>query len=189
VTAAGTQPLAFPVEGITDGSIRIRFRADADDAAIVTACQDPEIPRWTRVPEPYDERSAAEWVVESQRQREAGEGLHLIIAGADTDELLGSIGVQDIRRAESRCDIGYWLARQARGRGVMTRAVRLLSEWVFDNLPIERIQITVQPDNEASRAVAERAGYAFEGILRSYIEIKGRRRDAAMYSLLRADRP
>jgi RimJ/RimL family protein N-acetyltransferase len=59
---------------------------------------------------------------------------------------------------------------------------------VFDNLPIERIQITVQPDNRASRAVAERAGYAFEGILRSYIEIEGRPRDAAMYSLLRADR-
>jgi [ribosomal protein S5]-alanine N-acetyltransferase len=70
----------------------------------------------------------------------------------------------------------------------MTRAVRLLSRWVFDNLPIERIQITVQPDNSACREVAERAGYAFEGILRSYIEIKGRPRDAAMYSLLRADR-
>jgi [ribosomal protein S5]-alanine N-acetyltransferase len=188
MTGARTQPLEFPVEGITDGPMRIRLRADADDAAIVGACQDPEIPRWTRVPEPYDERSAADWAAESQRQREAGEGFHLVIADADTDELLGSIGVQGVLHAESRCDIGYWLARQARGRGVMTRAVRLLSRWVFDNLPIERIQITVQPDNKASRAVAERAGYAFEGILRSYIEIKGKRRDAAMYSLLRADR-
>ena len=187
MTAAGTAPLEFPVEGIADGSIRIRLRADADDAAIVAACQDPEIPRWTRVPEPYDERCAAEWAAESQRQREAGEGLHLVIADAGTDELLGSIGVQDIRRAESRCDIGYWLARQARGRGVMTRAVRLLSRWVFDNLPIERIQIAVQPDNRASRAVAERAGYGFEGILRSYIEIKGRPRDMAMHSLLRGE--
>ncbi len=70
----------------------------------------------------------------------------------------------------------------------MTRAVRLLSRWVFDNLPIERLQITVEPENKASRAVAERAGYAFEGILRSYIEIKGTRRDVAIYSLLRADR-
>ena len=70
----------------------------------------------------------------------------------------------------------------------MTRAVRLLSHWVFDSLAIERIQIAVQPENEASRAVAERAGYSFEGILRSYIEVKGRPRDAAMYSLLRADR-
>jgi len=188
VTGAGTRRLEFPVEGITDGPIRIRLRADADDTAIVAACQDREIPRWTRVPDPYDESAAADWAVESQRQREAGEGLHLIVADADTDELLGSIGVQDVRRAESRCDIGYWLARQARGRGVMTRAVRLLSRWVFDNLPIERIQITVQPENEASRAVAERAGYAFEGILRSYIEIKGMPRDAAMYSLLRVDR-
>lgn len=187
MTEAGPEPLEFPVEGLTDGSIRIRLRADADTPAIVAACQDPEIPRWTRVPEPYDEATAAEWATESTRARESGEALHLLIADAQTDELLGSIGVQDIRYAESRCDIGYWLAREARGKGIMTRAVRLLSRWVFENLPIERIQITVQPENRASRAVAERAGYKLEGILRSYIEIKGRRRDAAMYSLLRGE--
>jgi RimJ/RimL family protein N-acetyltransferase len=187
VTAPVPQPLEFPVEGITDGEIRIRLRADSDTPAIVAACQDPEIPRWTRVPEPYDESEAAVWAVESQRQQEAGEGLHLLIVDAQTEELLGSVGVQDIRYGDARCDIGYWLAQQARGRGVMTQAVRLLSGWVFENLPIERIQITAQPENEASRAVAERAGYSFEGVLRSYIDIKGKRRDAAMYSLLRGE--
>jgi RimJ/RimL family protein N-acetyltransferase len=69
----------------------------------------------------------------------------------------------------------------------MTRAVLLLSRWIFDNLAAERIEITIEPQNAASRAVAERAGYAFEGVLRSYTEIKGQRRDMAMYSLLRGD--
>jgi RimJ/RimL family protein N-acetyltransferase len=179
--------IEFPVEGISDGSIRIRLRADADTAAIVAACQDPEIPRWTRVPDSYDETSANEWAVESMRQQEAGEGLHLLIVDAQTDDLLGSIGVHDINRIDRRCDIGYWLATEARGRGVMAHAVTLLSEWAFGNLPVERIEITIEPSNAASRAVAERAGYTFEGVLRSHTVIKGRRRDMAMYSLLRGE--
>jgi len=69
----------------------------------------------------------------------------------------------------------------------MTQAVRLMSGWVFDQMPIDRIQITIQQDNRASRAVTERAGYTFEGVLRSHTLIKGRRRDMAVYSLLRGE--
>jgi [ribosomal protein S5]-alanine N-acetyltransferase len=176
--------IEFPVEGISDGSIRLRLRADADNPAIVEACRDPEIVRWTRVPDSYDETTAAEWASESLRQREAGTGLHLVIADAATDRLLGSIGVH-VNRGDGRSDVGYWLTPQTRGRGVMARALRLFSRWIFDNLGTERIEITVEPRNSASRAVAERAGYSFEGVLRSYTEIKGQRRDMAMYSLLR----
>ena len=187
MTEAPPGPIEFPVEGLTDGSIRLRLRADSDNEAMIAALQDPEIPRWTRVPDGYDERAAAEWASESRRQRDAGEGLHLVIAEAENDEFLGSVGVHNINRAEGRCDIGYYLAREARGRGVMTSAVQMLSRWVFENLPVERIEITVEPANAASRAVAERAGYTFEGILRSHTVIKGRRRDMAMHSLLRGE--
>ena len=69
----------------------------------------------------------------------------------------------------------------------MTRAVLLLSRWAFETLPVERIEITIEPENTASCAVAERAGYTFEGVLRSHTVIKGRRRDMGMYSLLRSE--
>jgi ribosomal-protein-alanine N-acetyltransferase len=179
-------PIEFPVEGVSDGEIRLRLRTDADNPAIVDACRDPDIVRWTRVPDSYDESTAAEWAAESLRQREAGTGLHLVVADAETDALIGSIGAHVIE-GERRCDVGYWLIPQARGRGVITRAVRLFSRWIFDNLPAERIEITIEPSNAASRGVAERAGYTFEGVLRSYTEIKGTRRDMAMYSLLRGE--
>jgi len=182
-----TDPLGFPVEGIADGAIRLRLRADSDVPALVAACQDPDVIRWTRVPDHYDERAAAEWATESARQREGGEGLHLAIADAGSDEFLGSIGTRAISRSDARWDIGYFLAPQARRRGVMTNAVQMLSGWVFDNLAVERLEITIQPENTRSRAVAERAGYAFEGILRSHTVIKGTRRDVAMYSLLRGE--
>jgi len=178
--------IEFPVEGISDGEIRLRLRTDADNPAIVDACRDPEIVRWTRVPDSYDETTAAEWAAESLRQRNAGTGLHLIVADAADDSLLGSIGAH-MAQSEGRSDVGYWLAPRARGRGVMTRAVRLLSRWLFENLPVERIEITIEPANAASRRVAEQAGYTFEGILRSHTVIKGKRRDMAIHSLLRGE--
>lgn len=182
-----SRPIEFPVEGLSDGSVLLRLRSDADLPAVVEACQDPEIPRWTRVPDHYGGREAREWAGEAARQHEAGEGLHLLIVDARDGQLLGSIGIHRIVEEERRCDIGYWLAREARGRGVMTRAVRLLSGWAFSELGVERIEVIVDPRNAASRAVAERAGFRFEGVLRSYVVIKDRRRDMAMYSLLRTD--
>jgi RimJ/RimL family protein N-acetyltransferase len=182
-----SRAIEFSVEGIADGSIRLRLRADTDTPAVIEACRDPEVIRWTRVPEDYDERTAEEWVSESNRQRERGEGMHLVIADASSDAFLGSIGIHRINRDEGRCDIGYFLAPWARGRGVMTGAVRLLSRWVFETLPVERIEITIEPGNVASRGVAERAGYELDGILRSHTVIKGTRRDMAMYSLLRGE--
>ena len=177
----------FPVEGVTDGSIRLRLRADADTPAVIETCRDPEVIRWTRVPEGYDERAAEEWVSESNRQRERGEGIHLVIADVSSDAFLGSIGIHRINRDEGRCDIGYFLAPWARGRGVMTGAVRLASGWIFETLPVDRIEITIEPGNAASRAVAERSGYELEGVLRSHTVINGSRRDMAMYALLRGE--
>jgi RimJ/RimL family protein N-acetyltransferase len=186
VSSTDAAPIEFPVEGVSDGVIRLRLRTDVDNPAIVEACRDPDIVRFTRVPADYDDATAAEWAAESQRHREAGTGLHLVVADAEDDRLLGSIGTH-VNRGEGRGDIGYWLAPWARGRGVMTRAVLLLSRWSFDALLVERIEITIEPENTASRAVAERAGYTFEGVLRSHTLIKGRRRDMAMYSLLRGE--
>ena len=71
----------------------------------------------------------------------------------------------------------------------MTKAVRLLSAWIFESLPMDRITITAEPENQASRTVAERAGFTFEGVLRSYFVNKGVRRDAASYSLVRGELP
>lgn len=187
MTDAPARPVEFPVEGIADDAVRLRLRADSDTPAVIEACQDPEVVRWTRVPEHYDERAAEEWLSESNAQRERGEGLHLVIADAESDALLGSIGVHHIDRVEGRCDIGYFLAPWARGRGVMTRAVQLLSRWIFQAFPVDRIEITIEPANAASRAVAERAGYTLEGVLRSYTVIKETRRDMAIYSLLRGE--
>jgi [ribosomal protein S5]-alanine N-acetyltransferase len=182
-----SEPIEFPAAGITDGEIRLRLRSDADVPALIEACRDPEVVRWTRVPEDYDEAKAAEWAAHSQRMMSEGTGLPLVIADAEGDRFIGSIGINAIHYGERRCDVGYFLAPQARGRGAMARAIRLLARWAFDNLPVDRVEILVQPENGPSRRAAERAGFTFEGILRSHTIIKGARRDMCSYSLLRDD--
>jgi RimJ/RimL family protein N-acetyltransferase len=161
--------------------------ADADLPAIVAACQDPEIPRWTRIPHPYGEADARGWLEQEAALRARGEQLGLVIVGAGDDRLLGSVGVVRFDWTDARCELGYWVAREARGRGVASRAVRLVTEWIFDAVRIDRVEICAEPENTRSRRVAERAGFTFEGVLRSYMLNKGRRRDMAMYSRLRTD--
>jgi RimJ/RimL family protein N-acetyltransferase len=181
------RPIEFPVEGLSDGVVRLRLLTEADLPAVIEACQDPEIPRWTRLPEPYGEEDAMGWLAEEARLRAQGQGLHLLIVAADDGRLLGSVGAQELNLEEGRCELGYWMAREERGRGAGTRAVRLLARWIFESLQIERIQLCTEPANAASRRLAERAGFSFEGVLRSYIVNKGRRCDMAMYSLLREE--
>ena len=102
----------------------------------------------------------------------------------DDRAILGGASVYDIEAADARACVGYWLAPHARGRGIATRAVRLLARWAFADLGIERLQLTCGPDNAASQRVAERAGFTREGVLRSQIAFKGGRRDTVVFSLL-----
>jgi ribosomal-protein-alanine N-acetyltransferase len=181
------RPIEYPVEGLSDGVVLLRPMAEADLSAIVAACQDPEIPRWTRVPEPYGEADARSWFELEATQRARGHQLGLVVDDPRGDRLLGSVGIVDLDWTEGRCELGYWVTREARGRGVGTRAVRLLTDWIFEALPIDRVEICAEPENTGSRRVAERAGFTFEGLLRSYIVNKGTRRDMTMYSRLRTD--
>ena len=175
------------MEGLSDGKILLRPLVESDIDPLVDALQDPEIPRWTRIPERYGEAEARDWLELQHRRPASGDGVDMMIVEAGSGELLGGIGIPQIDWEERRCELGYWLAREHRGRGVMRRAIRLFTRWIFRSLPIDRISIMTAVENAASRTVAERAGFQFEGVLRSYLVFKDGRHDVAMYSLLRSD--
>jgi RimJ/RimL family protein N-acetyltransferase len=176
-------PLALPDPPLSDGTIALREKSEADIAALVAAVQDPLIPRYTRVPSPYGEREAREFLVEQRRRREEGIELSLLVVDAENDDLLGSVGAR-VDRENERAEIGYWVAREARGRGVASGAVVLLGRWLFEALDVARLQIHTEIDNVASQRVAERAGFRREGVLRSYELIQGRPIDVAMFAAL-----
>jgi RimJ/RimL family protein N-acetyltransferase len=180
-----TGPLPLPPQGLTDGAIRLRPPAEADVPAIVEACRDPVITRYTTVPEDYQESDARDWLRHCADGLAARTDVALLIVDArgPDQEVLGSIGAHEID-AQGRCRIGYWVARGARDRGVATRALRLLSRWLLDDLGLARVELHVEPENTPSRRAAERAGFVEEGLLRSFMELAGRRRDLLSYSLV-----
>ncbi len=178
--------IALPAP-LSDGVIALRpWRAD-DVPALVEAAQDPEIPRWTVVPSPYSEADARGFIAAQSERRASGDAAPFAIVSADEDELFGSVEItlQDWRNA--RGEVGYWIAGPARRRGIAVRAVNLISQWAFSSLGLARIELLVEPPNTGSQGVAERAGYTREGVLRSYREMKGKRVDFVLFSLLPGD--
>jgi ribosomal-protein-alanine N-acetyltransferase len=178
------RPISFPVVGLTDGVVRLRLLAEADLPDVVAAVQDPEIPRWTTVPHPYGDDEARQWRRASTIGIEAGTDLPTVIVSADGGELLGAAGIHGIDPASGRCSAGYWVAARARGRGVASRAMRLLCRFAFEELRVKRVELWIDPDNTRSLGVAESVGFTREGLLRSFMPIQGQRRDMLMYSLL-----
>jgi RimJ/RimL family protein N-acetyltransferase len=164
---------------LEEGDLALRPFVDADVPAIVAACQDPEIPRWTSVPSPYTEEDARSFLAGAPNVHS------FAVVDAESDELLGSVGYQLL--SDSRATFGYWVAREARGRGVASRALRVLSRWALREHGLVRVQLFVEPENVASIRVAENAGFRREALLRSYIELHGRRRDVYLYALLAED--
>jgi RimJ/RimL family protein N-acetyltransferase len=176
-------PLPIPDPPLTDERVRVRPWSEADVSPGLIASRDPLVPRFTRVPEDQTEGQLRAFI----GSRANGEALSLVIADAGTDEFLGAVGLMRFDWPERRAEIGYWLAPAARGRGVATRAVRLLSGWALSELGLMRLALHADTDNLASQRVAERCGFTREGLLRSYEERNGRRYDLVVFSLLRED--
>ena len=156
-----------------DGQIVIDSWMKGDAAAVYAACQDREIQRWIPgIPRPYTLEHAREFV-------NASDGLAIRERG----ELVGSIALRVT--ADDTASIGYWCAPQARGRGIMTRALRRVCRYALDDLAIDRIEMTAYRDNIASHRVAEKTGFQREGVMRSkFAHPDGHRIDAVMFSLL-----
>jgi RimJ/RimL family protein N-acetyltransferase len=156
----------------------------ADDAEAIVACidGDPEISRWLDVvPQPYTLDDARAYIGGLGEQAFA-------ITDSATRVVVGSIGVRWNELGDVG-EIGYWLRADARGGGLMTRALVLVSHWALARDGAARLQLRADVENVPSRRVAEKAGYTLEGVLRSahWNARLGRRQDWALYSLLPAD--
>lgn len=112
-------------------------------------------------------------------QYESGTGLQLALV--DGEELIGVLGFNTIDSLNRQAEIGYWLSAERGGSGVMTRSVRALVEHGFGPLELHRQVIRAATGNVRSRAIAERLGFAFEGIEREAELINGRHLDLARY--------
>jgi RimJ/RimL family protein N-acetyltransferase len=183
-------PLPLP-EALGDDLVRLRPFQREDAAEVYEACLDPLIVRFTTFPTAQDVDAARGWILSQTGQRERGEALDMAICATANGALLGAVGLAGLDAEHRRAEAGYWLAPGARGHGFAARALALFADWAFGPpLELVRIGLSIDVDNVASQRTAECAGFAREGVLRSFIEAKGRRWDVAIYSRLApAQRP
>jgi RimJ/RimL family protein N-acetyltransferase len=144
---------------LTDGRLTLRPPRLDDAAALALACQDPEISRWTRVPSPYTEAHAREWIQSGR------EGVRLLVFDAD-EQLVGNVALMELDARPRYGEIGYWTAAWARGRGVASGAVALLRDWAAAELGLTLIEILVHRDNAPSLRGPARAGFVAPGEVR-----------------------
>jgi RimJ/RimL family protein N-acetyltransferase len=147
---------------------------------------DPDIKRFTRLPVPAPPDFPRTWLGRYEQGRRDGTSDAFAIED-EAGEFLGCVMAFGIEADAKTGELGYLVAPAARGRGVATKALRLLTEWGFGERGLLRLELMISVQNEASKAVAERAGYVKEGVLRSLYVKEGMREDHELWSRLPTD--
>jgi RimJ/RimL family protein N-acetyltransferase len=166
--------------------VRLEPFAEAHVAELEAMLDDPDIVRFTRVPDAAPPGFAREWLGRYEKGRR--DGTREAFAAVDPDgRLVGLALAPQIDRDACEAELGYLVAPWARGRGVATELLRLLTDWAFAEAGILRAELVIDVANLASKRVAERAGYVREGVMRSVDFKAGARIDAELWSRLPTD--
>ncbi|MBL6608305.1 MAG: GNAT family N-acetyltransferase [Rhodobacteraceae bacterium] len=147
----------------------------------------PWEPIWA--PDHLSRASFTNRVYWSQRAVKNGNAVPLFVFHKEAGQLVGAITLDNIRRGPSQVGtIGYWVGQQYARQGFMSEAIIAMVAHAFGALDLSRVESACLPDNLASRGLLEKAGFKYEGVAQSYIQINGRWRNHVLYAALRGDR-
>ncbi len=169
---------------LTGGSVSLRGWTGSDAEAVFDACQDADLQHWLAVPAPYRLAQARDFVEAfAPKQWSSRRGAPFAAVDTDTGQLLGAPSLKDVDSDRKVAEVGYWVAPWARGQSVAQRAVRLMCDWAFTEVGLQRLEFFIEPANAASCAVAGRLGCVREALFRNKEVIRGTSRDMALYAL------
>ena len=164
--------------------------SDAED--IYRAVQDPEIPKFTTLPAAYpidlaiefaNTRAAASFVNKTELVFVIEDSRLATVGYPYSNGFAGVMSLHTIDIPNHRAEIGYWLAKEARGQGICTKAAELITEYGLMTIGFKRIDGIVDVRNEPSKAALLKAGYEFEGIMKSYVTRRdGSQLDMALFA-------
>jgi isopropylmalate/homocitrate/citramalate synthase/GNAT superfamily N-acetyltransferase len=183
------EKIPFPETGLDDGVIRVRPLTVDDVDEMLRGLTDRQLVRDAGMPShEHTHDSIREHIARLRpAQLRSGDAAEFAIADAKTDAFLGSVMLHGFRWWAAQAEIGYWVLPEARGRGIATRAVSLLTRWAVDELGLNRIEAYVPVDNEPSLRTIARSGFTQEGIARGVFDNQRGALDLAQYALLRID--
>src|SRR5687767_6177921 len=133
----------------------------------------------------YSEEQAIQWITRTRDEFAKDISLSALILYKD--KVVGSIGYHDLDNINHHAAIGYWIDKSHEGKGIVSRCCRVLIDYLFDTMDLNRLQINCNVENVRSRAIPERLGFKLEGVMRQMELIGGRYGDWAVYGLLRED--
>jgi len=141
--------------------------------------------RWMPWCQPgYTLEQSSSFILSREKAWTDGEEYDFAIIDPATNELLGSVSLNQFNRDHRFANVGYWVRRGRMGQGIAPAAVRLAARFGFEELGLQRLEIVVAVGNERSQRVAEKVGAQREGVLRNRLLIADQCHDATMYSLV-----
>jgi ribosomal-protein-serine acetyltransferase len=172
---------------IAPGVVMRRYeRADAPSLLAAVDADRDRLGRWMPwVPFSTTVADFEDFIERSAELELDGRSMHLGLFADDA--MIGSVGASIGSLNFDEADVGYWVASGREGTGLISTSVSWLIDWLFDERDMHRITIRAALANARSRAVAERLGFTFEGVLRESLLLEGIHQDAALYSLVRRE--
>ena len=181
--------LAPPDPPLADDVIHLGPLSQADHAELLELVDDDAIKAFTRVPTDADAAFVSRWIVRYEQGWQDGSCAGFGARTVGNGSLVAFAAFVDLDLEGRQGEIGYAVARAARGQGIAGRVLELLTRWGFDELELARIELVIDVRNPGSERVAQRAGYRLEGVRRSMAFKEGRRIDSGIWSRLHADLP
>jgi RimJ/RimL family protein N-acetyltransferase len=169
-------------------TLRLEPLAERHLAAFPALLADPDVLRFTRVPDPAPAGFAQRWLERYEAGRRDGTR-EAFVAIDDGGDPVALALLPQIDPTAAEAELGYIVWPHARGRGVATESLRRLTDWAFHEGAIERAYLYISVENVPSKRVAKRCGYVREGVLRSVYIKPGVREDVELWSRLRSDPP
>jgi len=135
-------------------------------------------PPWTSID------TAHERIAADRRELAAGDHLRLGVVLREGGPIVGTCSLFALHEASRRAELGYALAVEQQGRGLMHEALVAVLDWAFGPLALHRLEADADPRNLPSLRTLERLGFTREGTLRERWIVAGEISDTAMYGLL-----
>ena len=156
-----------------------------DAQAVMDAYQDEAIQRW-HVRRADSLAETREWIAGWQGEWAAETSAQWAVVEAGSDALLGRAALKHLEFADGTAEVAYWTVPAARGRGVCPRAVDAMASWAFEVAGFHRLDLEHATANAASCRVAEKTGFAVEGVRRSAWLLADGRHDVHAHARLRS---
>lgn len=175
---------------LTDGDILVRTVRLDDAEVLFEAVREsiPEVSPWLPwCHENYAIEETREFLRSRVHTEKSEEAYSFGIFDQTSERFLGGVGLNFINRVHQIANLGYWVRTGATGKGVASKAARLVARFGFAELGLQRIEIIAAVSNIASQRVAENVGAVRECVARERLLIRGERHDAVVFSLLPKD--